>query len=110
MNFIKGFKDPAESAGRTLVGTLKDVIFQTACVFPVLDSTAWVQGFRNISVCESVQNSAISYFLVVHKYAPKLAVAEAICYFVFVYVLPKDTTTITTATTTVTNHDTHSSW
>lgn len=27
----------------------------------------------NISVCESVQNSSIGYFLGAHKYAPKLA-------------------------------------
>ena len=33
-----------------------------------------VRGLRNISSCELVQNSAIRYFLGVHKYAPTLAI------------------------------------
>ena len=40
----------------------------------VLDYTAEVRDLRDISMCESVKNGAMGYFLDVHRYAPKLAI------------------------------------
>ena len=41
---------------------------------PIHDYIVGVRGHRNISNCELVQNSAIRYFLGVHKYTPTLAI------------------------------------
>ena len=85
MNYENGIKLLADSAGRALGSVVnklkigKDLGYSTysqlydACVSPIVNYAAGVQGFIERRISDAVQNKAIRCFLGILKYVPSLA-------------------------------------